>query len=316
MKIGICFSGQLRAGVWATPAIKSFIGNLWDDCDFFFHTWDSQYFKNYSSKAIQDLSNLTSTNINYVYTDHVNWKQIDFDNLTGFMSMYKPKMFLIEDYNTTAKTLDDFRNGFLTKHNLPNNRDYFPSAMYYSYYRSVEMLRQHEQTHGVTYDVIVKLRPDVIFPMDVGNTGLCIADLKEDIENVLANPNVLYKTSDLYWISTGDNIKRLNSFWEESFKRIDVTFWSHATALGVDIQPSPNGTYTILRNLWKRAPVDDFFMMDTLERFFLELPPNLNYLKNPGSNAIEQTMEKLKFYVQNYGIIEELCNETGYTVNK
>ena len=58
MRIAICFSGQLRTGVWAIPAIKSFIGDLWENCDFFLHTWDSQYSKNYSNKLIENLNSL------------------------------------------------------------------------------------------------------------------------------------------------------------------------------------------------------------------------------------------------------------------
>jgi hypothetical protein len=38
--IALCFSGQIRTGIYAAPNIKRFIGNLWDDCDFFMHTWD------------------------------------------------------------------------------------------------------------------------------------------------------------------------------------------------------------------------------------------------------------------------------------
>ena len=317
MKIGVCFSGQLRAGVWAMPAIKSFIGDLWKDCDFFVHTWESQYNKNYSSKVINDLNNLMSININYKNPNCPIWTPIGAKDLNRFLTSYNPKLFLIEDYKTTASSIEESRRNFITQNNIPKGPEYFPTWMYYSYYRSVEMLRQYEQQHGVTYDIIVKLRPDVIFPMNDGSPVYRYrrAELKKDIENVLANPNKLYRKQDVYWISTGENIKKSNLFWEKSLKTIDVSFWSYAADIGIEVEYSKNGHLTFLRNLWRHVPVDDFFMLDTFERFFTELPPKFDYINNPASNVLEQTTEKLKLYIQNYGIIKELCDETNCTIN-
>ena len=38
--IAVCLSGQIRTGIYAAPNIKRFIGDLWDNCDFFIHTWN------------------------------------------------------------------------------------------------------------------------------------------------------------------------------------------------------------------------------------------------------------------------------------
>lgn len=38
MRIAVCFHGQLRTACHATPAIKSYLGDLWENCDFFIHT--------------------------------------------------------------------------------------------------------------------------------------------------------------------------------------------------------------------------------------------------------------------------------------
>jgi len=316
MKIGVCFSGQVRTGAWAIPSIKSFIGDLWDDCDFFVHTWDSHYHKNYSNNVITNLNSLVSTNINYTNPDRQVWSPVDTRELNTFLNTYNPKLFLIENYDTIAKSIENHRCQYTSP--IPNDRDYFPPAMYYSYYRSVEMLHQYEQQHEFNYDIVVKLRPDIIFPINDGGTMYHIdrADLKKDIEKVLANPSTLYKTSDLYWISTGDTIKKTNAFWEESIKRLDVSLWSYASSVGISVQNSENMEYTLLRNLWKRIPADDYFMIDSFERFFLELPPKIEVVKNPEPDFYQQHLNKLKSYIRAYGIIEELCNETNCTVDQ
>lgn len=321
MRIAICFSGQLRAGVWAIPAIKSFIGDLWKNCDFFFHTWDSHYNKNYSNELIKNLNNLMSVDINYTNPNpnpNCNiWTSVSNEDLSKFLTIYNPKLFLIENYNSTYNNIVNCRNSVIAQHNLSYNSEYFPAFMYYSYYRSVEMVKQYEQHHGFTYDIIIKLRPDVIFPM---HDGYPIyrhkrADLKKDIEKVLNNTNILYKTDDLYWISTGDIIKKVNLFWEESLKTPNISLWNYASTMGINIESSENNIYTLLRNLWKRLPVDDFFMLDSFERFFLDLPPNINNVINPQSNFHEQHLSKLKSYIHNYSIIKELCDETNCTIN-
>jgi len=242
---------------------------------------------------------------------------VETADLNRFLSIYNPKLFLIENYKTTADSIEEYRRNFITQYNLPAGQEYFPPLMYYSYYRSVEMLQEYERQHKINYDIIVKLRPDVIFPMqDGGDTYYhAQADLEKDITNVLSNPNALYQTSDLYWVSTGDTIKKANLFWEESLKAPNVSLWSYIRDVGIDLKKSENLDYTLLRNLWRHIPVDNYFMIDAFERFFLELPPKVNAVKNPGEDFHKQHFSELKSYIHNYSIIKELCDETGCTVN-
>jgi hypothetical protein len=315
MRIAICFSGQLRAGVWAIPAIKSFIGDLWKNCDFFFHTWDSHYNKNYSNELIKNLNNLMSVDINYTNPNRNIWTSVSNEDLSKFLTIYNPKLFLIENYNSTANSIADCQNNYIRQHHLTQGREYFPPILHYSHYRSVEMVCQYEQQHEFTYDIIVKLRPDAIFPMDDGDTIYRHkrADLKKDIEKLLNNPNTLYHAdADLYWISTGEIIKKTKLYWKEG---LNISLQSYVSSMGINVERAENHTYTLLRNLWKRLPVDDFFMLDSFERFFLDLPPNINNVINPQSNFHEQHLSKLKSYIHNYSIIKELCDETNCTIN-
>jgi hypothetical protein len=318
MRIAVCFSGQLRTGVWAIPAIKSFIGDLWENCDFFFHTWDSHYNKNYSNELIKNLNNLMSVDINYTNPNRNIWTSVSSEDLARFLTIYNPKLFLIENYNTTFNRIADCQNNYIRQHHLTQGFEYFPPILYYSHYRSVEMVCQYEQQHEFTYDIIIKLRPDAIFPMD--NGGIIYrhkrADLKKDIEKVLNNPNTLYYADDIYWISTGEIIKKTKLYWKEGINYQGTQdVWSYISNMGINVERAENHTYTLLRNLWKRLPVDDFFMLDSFERFFVDLPPNINNVINPQSNFHEQYLSKLKSYIHNYSIIKELCDETNCTIN-
>jgi len=316
MKIGVCFSGQLRAGAWAIPAIKSFIGDLWKDCDFFVHTWDSYYNKNYSNECIANLSKLMSTSIHYTNTNRAKWIPIGTEDLNRFLTTYNPKVTIIEDFNTTITDINRQRQSCIAQHYLPNGQEFFPPAMYYSYYRSVEMLRQYEQQYGFEYDIIIKLRPDTVFPMNHGAPTYHYkrAELEKDIEKVLSNPNSLYHTQDIYWVSTGDTIKKINSFWEESFKTPNVTLWSYASNMDIEVNKS-NIEFTLLRNLWKRIPVENYFMLDCFERFFLDLPPEVGQVVDPEPNFYDQHLNIFKSYVHNYSILKELCDETNCSIN-
>ena len=71
MKIAVCFSGQIRTGVQAAPNIKNYIGNLWDNCTFFCHTWDMNTRKPYNANGI-----------------HREGYPLDHDTLTKFVDMY------------------------------------------------------------------------------------------------------------------------------------------------------------------------------------------------------------------------------------
>jgi hypothetical protein len=317
MRIAVCFSGQLRTGVWAIPAIKSFIGDLWGNCDFFLHTWDSQNNKNYSNEVIKKLNSLMSIDINYTNPNRPIYGPIGNEDLNRFLTIYNPKLFLIENYKTTHNNIVNYRDSVAAQQNLSYNPADFPPELYYSYYRSVEMVKQYEQQWGFTYDIIIKLRPDVIFPMHDGHPIYRHkrADLKNDIEKVLNNTNTLYKSDDVYWISTGDIIKKVNLFWEESLKTPKITLWNYASTLGIDIESSENNKYTLLRNLWKRLLIDDFFMINALERLFVDLPIETEAVLSPRVDFYIQHSNELKSYIRNYSIIKELCDETNCTIN-
>ena len=59
------------------------------------------------------------------------------------------------------------------------------------------------------------------------------------------------------------------------------------------------------------VPVHDPW--DGFEKFFLDLPPQIQNVSDPDTDFNEQHFNKLKSYIHNYSIIKELCDETNCT---
>ncbi len=131
MKIAVCFSGQVRTGVQAAPNIKNYIGNLWDNCTFFCHTWDINTRKPYNANGI-----------------HREGYPLDNDTLTKFVDIYGLYgKFVVEKYD------EIFRKKSTTAW----------QPMHYSWRRSIEVMQEYQRlTTNLEFDFVVKMRPDVL----------------------------------------------------------------------------------------------------------------------------------------------------------
>jgi len=121
--IAVCFSGQIRTGVYAAPNIKRFIGDLWDNCDFFIHTWNVSNEKP-TPKQAKDGN---------MFGDA---QEIDFETLN--------KIYNFKKINITPRILLDM-------------------GLWLSWLLSVHLKQQHEIENNKKYDYVVKLRPDMIY---------------------------------------------------------------------------------------------------------------------------------------------------------
>jgi hypothetical protein len=142
MKIAICFSGQIRTGVKAAASIKHFLGELYSDCDFFMHTWDISQPKYWHPQSVECLKN--GPNIPLISNG--------YELVVGMNDVYDNKLIhvVVENFDRWNKSFNrDFKN---------------VSPLWYSWYMSILLKKQTENYSGVEYDVVVKLRPDIVFP--------------------------------------------------------------------------------------------------------------------------------------------------------
>lgn len=168
-KIAVCVSGNLRTFEKTMSSFKHFIlGSLAGNADYFIHTWDTL-----GGKSLGHDSPL--------------WGTKTFTKMPDINRIFNPKKIVIDNHNepgfvaamnavvAQAKLSEADKDGF-KNHSI---RDY--AAMCYTWKRSKELLEEYEKEQGIKYDIIVKLRPDLLFtkPFDIkrGKDVLCLPNV-------------------------------------------------------------------------------------------------------------------------------------------
>ena len=206
MKIAICFSGQLRTGTTCAPNILRYIGDLLPDCDFFVHTWDTETQSMYNKSGLP------------VQTPY---KLKDRKIFSDFYACYTPLAMSVEPYYV-SKPQGTVWASF--RINPKTGRNGF--AMFDSIYEANQLKKHHEDLHGFKYDIVVRIRPDLIFRAD--------KSLREDID--LIEHDRMFITAnhlgmwgekhleDIFWIGNSYVIDKLCGFAEV---RENSTFEGH-----------------------------------------------------------------------------------------
>jgi len=179
MRIAVMFGGQIRTGVQTSKSILNFLGDLLPDCDFFVHTWDITTYKKGDYHG--------SHNSNF------NWDAIklDMNYFNEFLSIYKPKKYTLEPFL-------DFRK------NYEDKKDYTGVTHWmYSFYRVNELKKQYEIENDFKYDIVIKIRGDLMFTPEVS--------VKPHIEMILKNENkkTIFHFEDMYYIGSSETIDEL-----------------------------------------------------------------------------------------------------------
>lgn len=143
MRIAVCFSGQLRTAVESSDNIKRYLGFLFEYCDFFIHTW------NINQQKVYNLSNIFPIE-----------EKITDEYFKNIIDIYQPKNMMIENYHETYKKESEIINNRIVY--------YFDTAraLWYSFKKSIELKLEYEEINNFEYDLVIKLRTDVIFPED------------------------------------------------------------------------------------------------------------------------------------------------------
>lgn len=130
MRIAVCFSGQIRTGIENYTNIKEFFGELYDNCDFFIHTWNFCEYKSYN------LSNIAKKPI-------IESPQ----KFNTIKQLYSPKKMIVDAKNMGYNT----------------SQLYGIQPLWYSFWKCNELKKQYELENDFKYDIVLKLRTDTIF---------------------------------------------------------------------------------------------------------------------------------------------------------
>jgi len=134
MKIAVCLSGQVRTAVENFINIKNFLGEVYNDCDFFMHCWDDCSYKTYNLSNIRKKPYKESNS--------------KFEKI---YKLYSPKKMYVED--------SDISYGY----SICKYMGIEP--LWYSFLKSIQYKQQYELDNKFEYDCIIKLRYDVVLTL-------------------------------------------------------------------------------------------------------------------------------------------------------
>jgi hypothetical protein len=177
MKIAICFSGQMRTAIYAFHNIKHFLGDLINSSDFFIHTWD-----NNSEKS--------------VWGDKFR-RRLEFSipqaDLEAYINLYSPKKYEIGE--------------------LPPDRE--SKTPEYSKMRSLircmQLKQEYERSNGFIYDVVIKLRPDMI--VDPAISMYSVLNHLTFADNILFVNEIVYdRPDDVIWFAKSSTMDIISEY--------------------------------------------------------------------------------------------------------
>lgn len=200
MKIAVCFSGQMRTALESHKSIINFLGNQLSNVDFFFHTWDI----NTEKTLFGDLRDEPD----YTFEDHVY-----ISELLKIVKIYGPQKYIVENHK-------EYINSVRCKENNP--------SLWYSWYKSLMLVKDFEKENNFEYDVVLKMRFDIIYEPSLVLDDLLIKYLSRikdgeffaDTIWKLGEKINQYMVHDVFYIHNSKIIDRLNFFYIHHISKI------------------------------------------------------------------------------------------------
>lgn len=203
MKIALCITGQPRH--WKKCYQSWFsVFNQSDkniDLDIFFHFWDSNTLPGPASGS--------------------HHKKVDIQEQIDIINAFSPKKYIFEEYSETT---------LITNSDVNHKVPWWGIAQFESLYKVANLKRQYEIEHNIQYDVVVKLRGDLIF-----NSGFSESFNPYKLPDnwmFSLNPSTIYsihsisdvagiRLSDIFFVSDSLTFDHIALF-KKAFKYLDL----------------------------------------------------------------------------------------------
>ena len=135
MKICLLVSGHLRTFKSCLPSQKKLLVDELG-CDVFFHSW-------------KDIESKTTS----WHNNHMTNRQVDDSDISFIKKVLEPKLMAFED-QVEFGINNNLYNSKISLNGLKN--------MTYGFKRAKELMNQYQEETGKKYDLIVKIRPDIM----------------------------------------------------------------------------------------------------------------------------------------------------------
>lgn len=200
MLIAVCFSTQLRGGIQAYKNIKNYLGDAYGSCTFFAHLWDINTRKPYTRSGPNQLPEIM---------------HVDSNEIEEWKALYPITSCKVENFEYAKK--------------LHTDHGFHFDPIYYSWYQSLELMNDFALTTGYKFDLVVKLRPDVLFhPRRKFTTEIFEGYIKNTqdtffVETLLEDWKTANWMNDVYWVSKpGIMDMAKNFYFEQREKQKDL----------------------------------------------------------------------------------------------
>jgi len=208
MKIALCFSGQIRTGNITAANILRYIGDLRSSCDIFVHTWDVESISQADHALLQVNAKLSDKkNVTF---------QVEPGVFANFYKTYNPVSMTVTKYDLLG--FEDTWGG--RRINPVTGIKGF--AYLESIYEANELKKLYEQKNHFTYDVVVRIRPDLIFSPN--------KSLRDDIAMITTPNFFVYGANrvdhgnaileDVFWMATSSTMDVLADYYNFRMKTV------------------------------------------------------------------------------------------------
>jgi hypothetical protein len=266
MKIAVCFSGQIRTGIENHPNIKEFFGKLYNECDFFIHTWNFSEYKTYNGSNISKKPTIEP-----------------IEKFEQIKKLYSPKKIIVDIKHIAYETAEK----------------YGIQPLWYSFWKSIELKKQYEMENNFKYDYVIKFRPDLVL-----NYNTC-DDLIKEINTTYDNefkiigwdgfdvPKNTQLATDVFFISKSNEMDIAADYFWSLMKYYDNSNYTNLPSYLEEYNIKPiKSTYVdrflLLREIFVENGVLNLNMLDMLtkieelEIYYFNTPalPNVEYFIN------------------------------------
>lgn len=247
MKIAICFSGQIRTGVEAAKNVKNYIGELYNNVDFYMHTWDISREKQWNPES--DMS--------------VKYNTVTFPKIKDSRPLADE---LNKAYDSKFKKIriDNFGNW---ENSIGSNYMGY-SPLWYSWQQSILLKQEYEIENNFCYDVVIKMRPDIIFPKSLS--------LLEEIDHYNIDASKFYamgyaenRIDDVMFLSSSTLMDRASCFFSDVGKKYWTVniFGEYLVSKNIECYNTKHTLYTVLRGESINC-MDNFVLTFNIDRDF------------------------------------------------
>jgi hypothetical protein len=237
MKVAVCFIGMIRTGVDVAHSLKNWFGGCYNHIDFFMHTWDHTESKMWHPDCAFLKNNAKVQDLN---------RQSTFDLLREFQAKYDNKFVSVEIENQDRFLSSPF---FLPLTSF--------SPQWYSWYKGMQLIDSYEKVNKVRYDVIVKIRPDIVFPKDRSLAAELVHFSKDKTKLYTLGYDPV-RIDDVMFLGNSDIMKRSSRFVIETNKQLweanIVGEWLDSA--GIQAVNTAHTDYCIYRQEHKEHGVD------------------------------------------------------------